>query len=277
MRITLKPSLYTFGLPLVIGLVAHIYVNPTLIPSLLGGYDHDISTLQGQRVVKLVQHTPPSITTTWAFFNLFEPLELTDDFPDASDACMGHEGCIIRTVTFSDSKPLTIHAIPLDRPVRQQSSCCGINLENNLWARSDNSLEIHFSCNDSVINFIESDILPIEIDESGISPGASIETLHTNVSSNFLGVRQFQPLGNGMSLNLDNGNACSKRKCVCPELSYTERARKLAGLAGLLLKMSLIQLAGYAVIFCFEVVTSRPRKWIEECIMNRITHKFQPL
>ncbi|KAK9463193.1 uncharacterized protein V1516DRAFT_667053 [Lipomyces oligophaga] len=221
------------GLP-----VALAFFNSTLIPSGRGQDELDISTLQGQRVVKLVQHTPPSITTTWAFFNLFEPLEITDDFPDYFpynflddfDACKGHEGCIIRTVTFSDSKPLTIHAIPLDSPDLLRSSSFEIYLENKLWALSENSLAIHFSCNDSVTNFMEYDILPIEVDQPGFSSETNVEILQTNVSSNFLGLRQFRSLGNHISLNLESNITCSEKKCVCPDLSYTELSWELAEL-----------------------------------------------
>ncbi|KAK9458455.1 uncharacterized protein V1516DRAFT_667029 [Lipomyces oligophaga] len=193
------------GLP-----VALAFFNSTLIPSGLGPVELDISTLQGQRVVKLVQHTPPSITTTWAFFDLFEPLELTDDFPDDSDACVGHEGCIIRTVTLPDSKHLTIHTIPLDSSHTISTSSFQIWLENAVGPEMTTILYIDFHCDKSAINSMQDEISTIDINGTTSSSEANLGILKTNASSNFFGIRRLRPLDNGLYLSLDSSITCAE-------------------------------------------------------------------
>ncbi|KAK9459656.1 uncharacterized protein V1516DRAFT_666194 [Lipomyces oligophaga] len=189
--------------------VALAFFDSTLIQTQRGKEDLDISTLQGQRVVKLVQYTSPSITTTWAFFNLFSPLEMTEDFPEDSEDCIGHEGCIVRTLTLHDSKPMTIHVIPLDSEEPHWKTRFSINLKNSFWLDRGNYFHIQFVCDSSMIESMKPDISPIEpywindIDESDTN------VLIANISSNFLGVRRVGTLGTAVLLDFVSNITCN--------------------------------------------------------------------
>ncbi|KAK9464224.1 uncharacterized protein V1516DRAFT_662339 [Lipomyces oligophaga] len=193
------PRLFTASLvAILVGApVAIAFFNSTMVQSKLGAGNLDISILQGQR-----------ITTTWLFFNLFEPLEFTTDFPDDSEACVGHEGCIVRIVKFPNSKSLTVHTIPLDSSNSFESSTLMVLLANYFWADISNSLLINFLCKENVINSIKSDISPIDSDESGFFSEVSTRNSDANISSNFLGIRDFESLGNMMSLHLESNITC---------------------------------------------------------------------
>ncbi|KAK9459655.1 uncharacterized protein V1516DRAFT_666193 [Lipomyces oligophaga] len=192
--------------------VALAFFNSTLVTTEYRNETNffDISTLQGQRVVKLVQYTSPSITTTWAFFNLFSPLEMTEDFPEDSEDCIGHEGCIVRTLSLRGSKPITIHAVPIDHSFSRFSINFAINLDNTHWAYRHNHLKINFFCNDSVTNSMKSDISPIESYQPRDFSKSDKEIFGANTSSNFLGVRRFRSFGSRVILDLDSNITCNE-------------------------------------------------------------------
>ncbi|KAK9459654.1 uncharacterized protein V1516DRAFT_541181 [Lipomyces oligophaga] len=221
--------------------VALAFFNSTLISTGRGNEDLDISTLQGQRVVKLVQHTPPSITTTWLFFNLFSPLEMTEDFPEDSEDCIGHEACIVRTLILRGSKPVTMHVIPFNGS-HFISPDFDIGLENYYWAHSQNLLHIDFVCNNSVINSMKSGIFPLESYAPRYYPQSDVATPKSSTFSNFFGIRRFKSFGDHVSLTLETNITCAKKK-------FDYEGYEPPSLAGYLIKLILISVLTALVSF----------------------------
>ncbi|KAK9459935.1 uncharacterized protein V1516DRAFT_713063 [Lipomyces oligophaga] len=141
--------------------------------------------------VKLVEDTPPSITSTFFFFNLFGPLERTEDFPADSDDCVGHEACIIRTITCTGSKPLTVDVIPLGEGDTEHSNFSAVYYESSLHNRSVEAYVIFLCKDQGADNSMKSEISPIDTYPfRGVQPN-QIGCPQQNLFSNFRGVYSF--------------------------------------------------------------------------------------
>ncbi|KAK9460867.1 uncharacterized protein V1516DRAFT_624602 [Lipomyces oligophaga] len=191
---------------------AFAYLNSTLIPSSYGGEDIDLSGLIGQRVVKLVEDTPPSTTTTWFFFNLFGTLEMTEDFPPDSEACVGHDACVVKTIMIPGSKPITANVIPFGS---SDLSHFAIFYDNPHWGNNyfDTSVQLVSRCGE-VDNSMQSEISPIGI------PGHEDELYgldffgrsdsRLNTSANFMGVGELHSRANYNHLSIYTNATCAE-------------------------------------------------------------------
>ncbi|KAK9463835.1 autophagy-related protein 27 [Lipomyces oligophaga] len=178
------------------------FFNSTSIPSSFGGQDIDLTSFSGQRVVKIDRSTPPSITSTSIFFNLFGALEINEDFPKGADQCAGYEACVVRTVTFEDSESMTVNVIPLS----QTSLDVGTSIvyENNNWGDSQYFADLQFLCMTESTND-ESLLI-----DNMVRPEETNSPFLRNVSSNFLGVNSVFVSSNSISVSLSTNATCAE-------------------------------------------------------------------
>ncbi|KAK9460313.1 uncharacterized protein V1516DRAFT_664713 [Lipomyces oligophaga] len=166
-----------------------------------------------------MEDTPPSITSVWFFFNLFGPLEITQDFPQGSDACAGHEACMIRTITIPGSEPLTAHVIPLDADGMSSRPPFYIFYDNANWGLNRMDASVHFTCTTRDLNnSVKPEISPIDPDpQEKLGPHLCDyeRDRRQNISSNFDGVDYFSASNNVVSLSIFSNLTCSEMCVPC--------------------------------------------------------------